>query len=84
MAAKKITSKKTVPVVKHKLIRVQQLGTRTRRELEAEFNEAIEKGYKVYAFGRKDGAVEIQMGLTEEWSVEDFMTELDELLGDGR
>lgn len=83
MASKKTTAGK-IPVVKHKLIKIQELGTRTRRELEADIQEAMSKGYKVYAFGRTAfGEVEIQMGLTEEWSFEDFMTEIDELLERG-
>lgn len=84
MAAKKATATKiqtTLPVVKHKLIKVRELGTRTGREFEEEIAEAIAKGYKVYAFGRDpNGGVQIQMGKTEDWDLSDFMTEVRELL----
>ena len=83
-STKKTAAAGTIPVVKHKLIQIQQLGTRTRRELEDDVREAMAKGYKVYSFGRTAyGTVEIQMGITEEWSFQDFMTEIDELLARG-
>ena len=86
MATKKKTAeaRSTIPVVKHKLITVRKLGTRTGREFEEDVREAMRAGYKVYAFGRTHDGVQIQMGKTEEWSAEDFLTEVRELLAEPR
>lgn len=77
MASKK---KATLPVVKHKMIQIRSLGSRTARELEEEVREAAEGGFKVYAFRKIGGGLEVQLGKTEEWTIEDFMTELKEML----
>jgi hypothetical protein len=81
MASKK---KAGLPVVKHKVITIRSLGSRTARELEDEVRQAAESGFKVYAFRKLGGGgVEVQLGKTEEWSIEDFMTELKEMLEEG-
>lgn len=84
------TKKATLPVVKHKKFIIAALGSRTRRELEQEIRDLGAQGYKVYALRKLDRAkdgqtgVEIQLGKAEDWSVEDFMTEVDEMLGEAR
>jgi hypothetical protein len=81
MTSKRSAVKVTLPVVKHKLIVVRELGTRTGREFEEELAEAIAKGYKVYAFGKDPrGGVQIQMGKTEDWTLDEFLTEVKEHL----
>lgn len=83
------TAKKTsgILVTKHKEFEIGSLGTRTKRELRADIEQAASEGYKVYGISRVrvsgsgETKVKIQMGLHQAWTVDDLMLEVDELLG---
>lgn len=78
MATKKLAS--TVPVVKHKSYDLKRLGTRMTKEFAGEIASDIAAGYKVFTLQKRHDGVHIQMGKTEEWTVEDFLAEVREML----
>lgn len=78
MATKKLAS--TVPVVKHKSYDLKRLGTRMSKEFASEIANDIAQGYKVFALQKRYDGVHIEMGKTEDWTVEDFLAEVREML----
>jgi hypothetical protein len=72
----------TVPVVKHAEFTVfRKMGTRSLREFRDDLAAKIAEGYKVYQYARVHGGVKIQLGKTEEWPFEEFLGEVQEMLG---
>ena len=72
----------TIPVVKHKVIELRELGTRMSKEFAAEIAADVAAGFKVVRVGKRpgDGKVVIEMGKTEEWTLEEFLAEVHEKL----
>jgi hypothetical protein len=65
-----------VPVMKQKYVEVRRLGTRATADFEDELRGLFAKGYKVVGSAKKADCVAIQLAIVEEWSFDEFMTDL--------
>lgn len=80
MASPKIKTA-CVPVVKHLEVKIlRSLGERQKREFLEEFSAKIAQGYKVFAFAKTHDGVTLQLGKTEDWTMDELMSECQELL----
>ncbi len=74
------TAKKKFSVAKTKLITVQRLGTRTRRDLIEELETDLAAGYRVASHGRAKDGVQICLTLDQGWTVDELVSEVEEML----
>lgn len=81
-----MTTKKTavkVPVVKHCTLTVRgKLGARQQRDLVDDLSAKLAQGFKVYTMGKTHQGVVLQLGKTEDWTIDELLTEIEALQGD--
>jgi hypothetical protein len=70
-----------VPVVKHMTCSVSRLGSeRVKREFQEDLSAHIAKGFKVYGIRKHGDRVVLEMGKTEEWTLGELLSEIEEQL----
>ena len=72
-----------VPVVKHCSLTVRgKLGARQQRDLIEDLSSKLAQGFKVYTMGKTRDGVLLQMGKTEDWTMDELLNEIDALQED--
>lgn len=77
MAASKSTKK--VAVTRHAILTVKRTGGNSRREVGEELSRYIDQGYVISGFDRQYGGVSLHLEKTTDWTVEEVLSEVDDM-----
>lgn len=83
MTTKKAQAVIKTPVVKHCTLTVRgKPGARQQRDLIEDLSSKLAQGFKVYTMGKTHQGVVLQLGKTENWTIDELLTEIEALQED--